>query len=129
MSDLYLDLTTMDLPTVPRLTRGEELVAQRIRAAIGRQRGEHPLDPSKGLDWVTWMGSRRLPIETIRSWCMLTASRDPDVDRVLRTDVGEVDGRLELDLVVALVNGQRLQVRQRWELTDPFVARFYGVLP
>jgi hypothetical protein len=65
MSDVYL--VNGDLVEQNRWVSGNEKTIQSIQIRLGRFRGEWFLDPSSGLPWMEWLGTRNLNPNTVLS--------------------------------------------------------------
>lgn len=123
MSDLLLDLETMDIGAQPRLVDGDLLVVQQLHGALGLAVGEDPEDPSKGLPWPAWSQSRRAPIDDIRARCTLVVQRNPSVARVVGMDVIATEVTVSIAARATLVSGRTVRVERAWQLRHPTAPR------
>lgn len=80
--DAYIDPDTGDLPAIPRLCTGVELVQQRIRVRLQRGTGEWFLDPNNvGLPLLDWRQQKPLDAAGIARRVEQEIGRIPGVVR------------------------------------------------
>lgn len=99
-----------DLVFPLRPATGDALIQQRIRRRLRTFLGDWFLDPTKGLDYLSWMTQRPPPLATISARTRAAVEGTPGVQRVERWDA-VIDGQqVRVTGQILLTTGQQLAV-------------------
>jgi len=96
-------LVNGDLVAQNRWIDGPEKVVQSIQIRLGRFRGEWFLDPTSGLQWMEWLGTRNVSVSEIVARVSSEILRVEGVDRIQSiVPVKDTSGSVTINVEIVL---------------------------
>lgn len=128
--DLGLDPVTGDLPRVPTLITGLDLILQRIRLRLNRGQGEWFLDLDAGLPLLAWRTQKPPNLPSISSTIQAEIDSIPGVQRTqnFTATFNDVTRQLTVSGEVVTDAGEVTRVTVLSSRTEPTNAAFFHLL-